>query len=103
LASFTHVGVLNDGTIVSENERINGFAIIKGEKINLCELGVESRIRQDKTRWVFLVSDYHKAGYNADETIEFCKKMDKGEIEPNPENIYEFLQSLRNNPNSNRI
>lgn len=93
-----NVGVLNDGTIVSENERINGFAIIKGEKIKLSELGVESRVRQDKTRWVFLVSDYHKAGYNADETIEFCKKMDKGKIEPNPENIYEFLQSLRNNP-----
>jgi hypothetical protein len=45
-----------------------------------------------------LVSDYHKAGYNADETIEFCRKLDNGEIEVNEENILDFLRSLRNNP-----
>jgi hypothetical protein len=93
-----NVGVLNDGTIVSENERLNGFAIIKGETIRLSDFGVQPRLRQNKTRWVFLVSDYHKAGYNADETIEFCKKLDKGEIDVNPDNIYEFLQPLGNNP-----
>lgn len=93
-----NVGVLQDGTIVSENERLNGYAIINGETINLHEHGVEPRVRDDETHWVFLVSDYHKAGYNADETIDFCDKLDKGEIEVNEENIYKFLRTLRNNP-----
>jgi hypothetical protein len=92
------VGVLKDGTIVSGNERLNGYAIINGETIDLYENAVEPRIRNDKPHWVFLVSDYHKAGYNADETIDFCKKLDNGEIEVNEENIYKFLRSLRNNP-----
>lgn len=93
-----NVGILQDGTVVSENERLNGYAIINGETINLHEHGVEPRVRDDETHWVFLVSDYHKAGYNADETIDFCDKLDKGEIEVNEENIYKFLRSLRNNP-----
>ncbi|WP_194778594.1 toll/interleukin-1 receptor domain-containing protein [Pararhodonellum marinum] len=93
-----NVGILKDGTIVSENERQNGYAIINGETVNLHEHGVEPRVRDDESHWVFLVSDYHKAGYNADETIEFCEKLDKGEIEVNEENIYQFLRSLRNNP-----
>jgi hypothetical protein len=93
-----NVGILNDGTIVSENERLNGYAIIKGETIDLNELGVEPRIRHSVSHWVFLVSDYHKAGYNADETIEFCGKLDSGEIEVNEENILRFLRNLRNNP-----
>jgi hypothetical protein len=93
-----NVGILNDGTVVSENERLNGYAIINGESINLNKYGVEPRIRHSKSRWVFLVSDYHKAGYNADETIEFCRKLDNGEIEVNEENILDFLRSLRNNP-----
>lgn len=93
-----NVGVLQDGTIVSENERLNGYAIINGETINLHEHGVEPRVRDDETHWVFLVSDYHKAGFNADETIVFCDKLDKGEIEVNEKNIYNFLRALRNNP-----
>jgi hypothetical protein len=93
-----NVGVLNDGTIVSENERLNGYAIINGETIDLHQHGIEPRIRDDEAHWVFLVSDYHKAGFNADETIDFCKKLDKGEIEVSEENIYKFLRSLRNNP-----
>lgn len=93
-----NVGILNDGTIVSENERLNGYAVIKGETINLHKFGVLPRLRQNKTRWVFLVSDYHKAGYNADETIEFCKKLDNGQVDVTSTNIYEFLYSLRNNP-----
>lgn len=93
-----NVGILKDGTIVSENERQNGYAIINGETINLHEHGVEPRVRDDESHWVFLVSDYHKAGYNADETIEFCERLDKGEIEVNEENIYQFLRTLRNNP-----
>ena len=93
-----NVGVLNDGTIVSENERLNGYAIINGETIDLHEHGIEPRIRDDEAHWVFLVSDYHKAGFNADETIDFCEKLDKGEIVVSEENIYKFLRSLRNNP-----
>lgn len=93
-----NVGILKDGTIVSENERQNGYAIINGETINLHEHGVEPRVRDDESHWVFLVSDYHKAGYNADETIEFCEKLDNSEIEVNEENIYQFLRTLRNNP-----
>lgn len=93
-----NIGILNDGTIVSENERLNGYAIIKGETINLNEHGVEPRIRHSESHWVFLASDYHKAGYNADETIEFCRKLDNGKIEVNEENILKFLRSLRNNP-----
>lgn len=97
-----NVGVLSDGTIVSENERLNGYSIIKGETIDLDELGVEPRTRNKESRWVFLVSDYHKAGYNADETIKFCGKLDKGEIEVNEENILLFLRSLKNNPIVNK-
>lgn len=93
-----NVGVLQDGTIVSENERLNGYAIMNGETINLYEHGVEPRVRDDEPHWVFLVSDYHKAGYNADETIDFCEELDNGNIEVNEENIYKFLRSLRNNP-----
>lgn len=93
-----NVGVLPDGTIVSENERLNGYAIIKGETINLFDFGVEPRIRDAESHWIFLVSDYHKAGFNADETIAFCKKLDSGEIEVSAESIYEFLRPLRNNP-----
>ena len=93
-----NVGVLQDGTVVSENERLNGYAIINGETINLHEHGVEPRVRDDEPHWVFLVSDYHKAGYNGDETIDFCEELDNGNIEVTEENIYKFLRSLRNNP-----
>ncbi|HZX74476.1 MAG TPA: hypothetical protein VFE57_08650, partial [Cyclobacteriaceae bacterium] len=93
-----NVGVLTDGTIVSENERLNGYAIIAGQTINLSEIGVEPRIREYESHWVFLVSEYHKAGYNADETIAFCKQLDSGEIEVSEENIHNFLFPLRNNP-----
>jgi len=93
-----NVGVLNDGTIVSENERLNGYAIIKGEVIALNEYAVESRARQKSAHWVFFVSDYHKAGFNAEETIKFCDKLDSGEIVVNEENILNFLRKLKNNP-----
>lgn len=93
-----NVGVLTDGTIVSENERLNGYAIINGETINIDKLGVEPRVRDDKSHWVFLVSYYHKAGFNPDQTIAFCKKLDEGQIEVNEDNIYSFLRLLRNHP-----
>jgi hypothetical protein len=93
-----NVGVLKDGTVVSENERLNGYAIINGETIDLHEHGVEPKVRDDEQHWVFLVSDYHKAGYNANETIDFCEKLDNGEVIVNEENVYQFLRGLRNNP-----
>lgn len=92
------VGILSDGTIVSENERQNGYAIIEGETIDLNTLGVEARIRYDRSNWVFLVSKYHKAGYNNDETVAFCEKLDSGEIEVNEENLFNFLRPLDNHP-----
>ncbi len=93
-----NVGVLTDGTIVSENERLNGYAIINGETIDLDKHGVEPRLRDRKAHWVFFGSGYHKIGFNPDETIDFCEKLDKGEIEVNSENIIKFLRSLRNHP-----
>ncbi|MWW25020.1 toll/interleukin-1 receptor domain-containing protein [Algibacter lectus] len=93
-----NVGILTDGTIVSENERLNGYAIINGETVDLHEHGVEPRIRDRESHWVFLISDYHKAGFNPDETIKFCEKIDKGEIEVSKENLRTFIRSLRNHP-----
>ncbi|MDP3003872.1 MAG: toll/interleukin-1 receptor domain-containing protein, partial [Bacteroidales bacterium] len=93
-----YVGILKNGTIISENERENGFAIIGGKTINVNKRGVEPMHRDKESHWVFLVSSYHKAGYNADETIDFCKKLDSGEIEVNTENIMNFLRSLYNHP-----
>lgn len=93
-----HVGVLKDGTFVSENERLNGYAVIGGDTLDLSEYEVESRFRDDESHWVFLVSDFHKAGYNANETIKFCEKLDTGEIEVNSKNIMQFLRNLKNPP-----
>jgi hypothetical protein len=92
------VGVLNDGTIVSENEKLNGYAIINGLTIDLEEYKVEPRERRDKSHWIFLVSSYHKAGYNPEKTIEFCKKLDSEQIEINEQNIMQFFFSLKNHP-----
>ncbi len=97
-----NIGVLTDGTIVSENERLNGYAIINGETIDLHENGVEPRVRNREPRWIFFVSDYHKAGFNPDETINFCKKLDNGEIEVNENSIMQFLRTLRSNPTVTR-
>lgn len=93
-----YIGILKDGTIISENERLNGYAIIAGETIDVNEHGAEPMYRDKESHWIFLVSSFHKAGYNADETIDFCKKLDKGEIEVNQVNILKFLKSLRNHP-----
>ena len=86
-----HVGRLRDGTIISENERENGFAIIGGKTVDVYKRGAERMYRDKESHWVFLVSSYHKAGYNADETIDFCKKLDEGVIEVNAQNIMKFL------------
>lgn len=93
-----NVGVLKDGLVISDNERINGYAIIGGETIDLNEHEPKMRHRDFEPHWVFLVSDYHKAGFNPNETIDFCKKLDSGEIEVNQKNLMRFLRPLRNNP-----
>jgi hypothetical protein len=93
-----HVGILKDDTIISENERLNGYAIIGGKTINVNKYGVQPMYRDYESHWIFLVSSYHKAGYNADETIEFCKSLDSGILKVNQENIYKFLRSLHNHP-----
>jgi hypothetical protein len=92
------VGVLTDGMIVSENEQYNGYAVVNGETINLTQANSVSRYREKKSYWIFLVSDFHKAGYNYRQTFDFCKKIDSGEIELNEENMMEFLRNLPNHP-----
>lgn len=92
------VGILPNGTIVSENERDNGYAEINGETIDLLIDGVERRERDQSKKWVFFMTDYHKLGFNANETIEFCEKLDSGEIEVNEENIKKFISRLPNHP-----
>lgn len=95
---YFNVGVLTDGTVVSENERLNGYAIINGETVDVHKHGIESRSRDRESHWIFFVFYYHKAGFNADETIDFCERLDKGEIGVNAENIMNFLRQLRNHP-----
>lgn len=92
------VGVLNDGTIISDNEKNNGFAMINGETIKLTMTNSESRYREQKTNWIFLASNYHKVGYNYREIFDFCKKLDSGEIVVNEENIMDLLRSFGNHP-----
>ncbi|WP_276374291.1 toll/interleukin-1 receptor domain-containing protein [Chryseolinea sp. H1M3-3] len=92
------VGITRDGTIVSDNERLSGYARLGGVTIDLSELDVEPRLRSENAHWIFLVSDYHKLGYNADQTIGFCEKLDRGEIEVNRNTLREFTRSLRNHP-----
>lgn len=92
------VGILNDGTVVSYDEYNSGYGIISGHRIRLGEYGVEPRIRESESHWVFLVSSYHKAGYNPNQTIEFCKKLDSEEVQVSQTSIMNFLRHLRNNP-----
>lgn len=98
------IGILPDGMTVNENERDNGYAEINGEIIDLLEVGVITRQRDENAKWVFLVSDYHKLGVNADKTIDFCEKLDSGEIKISKKNIMDFLYKLHNHPivNENR-
>jgi len=92
------VGILNDGTIISKNEKHNGYAVINGETIKLSNKNSKIRYRENKSNWIFLASDYHKVGYNCDEIFVFCEKLDSGEIEVNESNIMNFLRNLSNNP-----
>jgi len=56
-------------------------------------------IRNGKQHGLIQCKKYdHKAGYNADETIAFCQKLDSGEIEVSEENIMKFLRPLENHP-----
>lgn len=92
-----YVGILNDGTIISQNEYYNNFAVIGGQTINVNNYDAIGRYRDRESRWIFLTTYYHKTGFNANETIDFCAKLDNGEIEVNEENIMTFLSKLVNN------
>lgn len=92
-----YVGILKDGTVISQNEYYNNYAIIDGRTINVNEYGAVGRYRDLKSRWIFLMTYYHKTGFNPNETIDFCKKLDSGEVEVNEENIMTFLEGLINN------
>lgn len=92
------VGILNDGTIVSNNEHSSGYAIINEETIKLNDYGIELRNRDTEAHWIFFGSNYHKIGHNPDKTIDFCKKLDNGEVEVNNKNLSDFLRGLTNHP-----
>jgi hypothetical protein len=89
------VGVLNNGIIVSHNEMANGFAEVNNEVINLEDFEVQRRMREEKSNWIFIGTNYHKIGNNPDEAIDFCEKLDNGTIEANRETIRTFLRNLR--------
>ncbi|QXP65192.1 toll/interleukin-1 receptor domain-containing protein [Polaribacter sp. HaHaR_3_91] len=89
------VGILDNGIIVSHNEMVNGYAEINNEIINLKEFGVQRRMREEKSFWIILGTNYHKVGNNPDETIDFCENLDKGNIEVSRNTIKSFLKNLR--------
>lgn len=91
------VGVLNDGTYISEIEYNNNYTVINGETIELDDT-VEFKYRKDVAMWIFIASPYHKIGYNGDPVIKFCILLDKGLQEVNYDNIYGYLGGLPNNP-----
>jgi hypothetical protein len=93
-----HVGILQDGTIISEIERNNGYAIINDETIKVDDFNCEYRYRRKETNWVFLSSEYHKVGYNYKETIEFCKKLDNGKVIVNEQTLMKFQNNLNTHP-----
>lgn len=90
-----HVGLMNNGTIVSENERSSGYAEINNEIVDLHECETVNRRRKNKSHWVFIGSDYHKIGNNPDEAIKFCNDLDNNHIQVNEENLYDFFRNLR--------
>ncbi len=93
-----HVGILNDGTIISSNEYYNNYSVIDGQTININDYGAVDRYRSDESHWIFIITYYHKTGINADKTIYFCKKLDNGEIEVNEKNLTSYLSKLENHP-----
>jgi hypothetical protein len=97
------VGILNGGEIISSNERLNGFAIFNGKPVDLSDKVCEIRYRNYTSNWVFLSSQYHKVGYNAEQVIEFCEQLDLGNIEVNATNIMTFLRKFKNDPVFKRL
>jgi hypothetical protein len=92
------VGILSDGTITSEAEFCNGYAIIGGDTIDLNDHDAKLRCRERNSHWIFLATGYHKVGHNADETIKYCSKLDSGEIDLTDSNLKRFVRSLNNEP-----
>lgn len=91
-----HVGILNDGTTISRNEYYNNYSVIGGQTINIKDYNAIDRYRNYESHWIFIITYYHKTGINADKTIDFCEKLDNGEIEVNEKNLMKFLRKLDN-------
>lgn len=90
------VGIREDGFMVSETERGNGYALINGESVKLDYQKVESRYRSDKLYWIFISTQYHKTRVNVNQTIAFCEDIDsKKSI--NEEDLKKFVRNLTKN------
>ena len=93
-----YVGILDDTIVISENEVSNGYAIIGGKTIDLQNRNVITCLREKQSHWIFLATNFHKIGYNAEEVIAFCKQLDENKIEVNASNLRHFTYNLRNHP-----
>ncbi len=58
----------------------------------------EPRIRKKDSHWIFFASNYHKFGYNANETIDLCGKFDHGSTKVTAETLFEIQTKLMNHP-----
>ena len=96
--THNRVGILNDGSIIHPNEFDNGYAKINGKSININEFDVELRYSYPESFWIFIATYYHDIGYNTNIVYDFCKKIDKQEIDVTPENLFKFSNRLNTHP-----
>lgn len=92
------VGITNDGVIVSDTEYYSGYARINDDIINLSEKNTKLFHTENNPHWIFFALDCHRVGYNADEVMQLCERIDSGEINVSEESLNDFVRSLRNNP-----
>ena len=90
------VGVQEDGFIISETERGNGYALINGESVKLDYDKIEPQYRNHKPHWILISTDYHKTRVNVDETEAFCETIDEKE-NIKEEELRKFIRSLQRN------
>lgn len=93
-----HVGILGDGTVVSNTELQNGYALIMDETIDLHERGVKYRYNYPRDQWVFIATSYHKIGNNLNKSESLCTQFDTEEVIPTEEILRKFLRELHNHP-----
>lgn len=89
--------VMENGLIISETERGNGYASINGKVVEIDYEKTEPRERSEKSHWIFLSTAYHKTRVNVDETMAFCEELDKKESITHDE-LRKFIWSLKRNP-----